>query len=109
MKSYAYIDIETNGVDSIFCEIIHFSAMKIYAGKTEYFDKYAKPKNKLTAKTEELVKITNKDLENCESFETVREEFLAFLGDAVIICFNPEFVERFLKTDFPEKGKVILP
>lgn len=107
MNKLAYIDLETSGPNCYEHDIIRFNAVIINTdGEIIVFDRYAKPREPLSPEVEALTGINQVDVEICEVSDIVRTEFLALLQDSIVVGYNLEFYEKFLKTTFTKKVEV---
>ena len=92
------LDLEMTGLNVRTEKIIEIGAARIRAGKvTETYTRLLNPGRKLTEKTIEITGITDEMLEGCEKFAQIKEEFLEFLGDDVLLGHNIIFDYSFLK------------
>lgn len=104
MKDFAYLDIETSGLDPKEDEIIKFVVGLVRNNEDlNVIKRLAKPKKPLSAEVEKLTGITNEQLNDCEPSDEVKTEILAMLEGRTIIGTNIDFIELFLETKFEDK------
>jgi exonuclease, DNA polymerase III, epsilon subunit family len=89
---YIVVDFETTGLDPRECEIIEIGAIKIEKGReTERFYTLIQPYGYLDPFITSLTGITEDDLKNQPYIESVWGDFLAFLGDNIVVGHNANF------------------
>ena len=92
------IDLEMTGLNARTEKIIEIGAGKIRGGKiVETYTQLLNPGRKLSDETIRITGITEEMLESCPSFAQIREEFLAFIGDDILLGHNVIFDYSFLK------------
>lgn len=92
------IDLEMTGLNARTEKIIEIGAARIRDGKV--VDTYAKllsPGRKLDEKTVQITGITDEMLIGCPTFSDIKEEFLEFIGEDVLLGHNVIFDYSFLK------------
>lgn len=95
--SYVVIDIETTGLDPNYDEIIEIAALKIQNGsETDRFHSLVNPNCEIDEFIESLTGITNAMLETAPDLEIVLPQFLAFVGDKVVVGHNVNFDVNFI-------------
>lgn len=95
ISDYTVIDIETTGKYVNNCEIIELSAVRVR--NSQIVDKYntlIKPEKKLPYEIIELTGITDEMLENAPSISEKLSEYLAFIGDDIILGHNIASFDR---------------
>ena len=97
LDDYTVVDIETTSLDSRSGEILEISAIRVRNKKVvDTFSKLIKV-SYVGSFTTHLTGITNEEmLEYGEDLTKVLEDFLAFLGDDVIVGHNVNFDVNFL-------------
>lgn len=91
------IDIETTGLDAQFDEIIELSAIKVRNGQgTEQFSALVKPQYAIPEFITELTGITNEAVRDAPMLHDVLIEYMAFIGDEVVVGHNVNFDINFL-------------
>ena len=105
-KSFVAIDLETTGLDFEKDEIIEVALVRFVDGAEEAsVDYLVKPVNAtLRPFIESLTGISNKDLEEAETFAAVAGKIYEFIGDAPIVAHNAMFDSKFLKQSFAKVG-----
>ncbi len=102
---YVVFDIETTGLNKEKCKIIEIGAVKIR--NREIVDRYSTfidPGEKLSDEIVDLTNITDDMLEGQRPIETVLPEFLAFVGDDVLVAHNASFDTGFVRIKAEELG-----
>ena len=102
---FVSIDVETTGLSPTWDEIIEFGAVRYRNGmSTARFSKLVKPVNQIDEFITALTGITNDMLANAASIKDVLPEFLAFVGDDVVIGHNVHFDINFIYDSCTELG-----
>ncbi|HEY4303724.1 MAG TPA: UvrD-helicase domain-containing protein [Gemmatimonadaceae bacterium] len=107
-SDFTAIDLETTGRDTSKCEIVEIAAVRVRDGKiAETLHHLVKPGIPIEPKAEETHGISEADVADKPSFDTVWPEFRAFCRDDVVVAHNGyEFDFRILTRmakDLPEK------
>ena len=99
------LDTETTGLTNS-DRIVEISVLEMIDGiKTgRRFHKFLNPEIRITKKAQEIHKITNEKLENCEKFSEIVESLIRFIGDATIIAHNSKFDMRMLNNELERCG-----
>lgn len=98
ITSFVCFDIETTGLDPMEDKIIEIGALKVKDKKiVAVFKEFINPRMKLPPKIVEITNITDAMLENTRSEKEVIEDFLAFVGDDIIMGHNVTFDYSFIK------------
>lgn len=97
--NYCVVDIETTGLSPEQNQIIELSAIRVRDGKiVNRFSELVNPHCELDASITALTGITDEMLMDARCIENVLPEFLAFIGNDVIIghnvCFDLSFIDR---------------
>lgn len=104
MPKFAYIELETSGLDYQEDDVIKYCAKIIEDERVvDTFLEYAKPRKQLSPLVEKLTKITNNDLADCQPSNVVKQNFLQLVDDTIVLARNLDFIEKFLGIRF-EKG-----
>lgn len=104
MKDFAYLDIETSGLDLDENDIIKFVVGLIHKnGNLKVIDRIAKPRKPLSMAVEKLTCITNEQLKNCKPSEEIKKDILELLDGKTIIGRNISFIEKFFGVQFENK------
>lgn len=95
---YTVIDIETTGLDPLYCDIIEVSAIKYSHGSiVDRFSSLIKPPEPLDNDfITELTGITNDMLDGAPAAADVLPLFHAFISDSVLVGYNVNFDINFL-------------
>ena len=97
-ENYTVVDIETTGLSPQKDDIIELSALKVRDNKVvEEFSTLLKYSKGVNSFISGLTGITNSMLNNAPIIEDVLPEFLAFIGNDIILGHNVNFDMRFIK------------
>lgn len=97
-ENYTVVDIETTGLSPQKDDIIELSALKVRDNKVvEEFSMLLKSSKGVNSFISGLTGITNSMLNNAPIIEDVLPEFLAFIGNDIILGHNVNFDMRFIK------------
>lgn len=97
-ENYTVVDIETTGLSPQKDDIIELSALKVRDNKVvEEFSTLLKSSKGVNNFISGLTGITNSMLNNAPIIEDVLPEFLAFIGNDIILGHNVNFDMRFIK------------
>lgn len=108
IKDYVVIDLEMTGLNAKTDRILEAAAVRIREGKeTAYFSAIVNPKVRLSEKVTELTGITQEEAANGAETDETLEQFLAFLGDDILVGQNVNFDFSFLK-QWAVNHKIIL-
>ncbi len=95
---YVVFDIETTGFSSQNDKIIEIGAVKIKEGSIiDRFSKFVNPGIPIPANIVELTSITDEVVRNEESIDVVLKDFIAFIGDSVLVAHNASFDISFIR------------
>ena len=96
--TYVVFDLETTGFSPIKDKIIEIGAVKVEKGKiTDRFSTFVNPGIPIPFEITRLTSITDQMVMDAPGIETVLPEFLAFIGDAVLVAHNASFDVGFLE------------
>ena len=97
-ENYTVVDIETTGLSPQKDDIIELSALKVRDNKVvEEFSTLLKSSKGVSSFISGLTGITNSMLNNAPIIDDVLPEFLAFIGNDIILGHNVNFDMRFIK------------
>ncbi|AZO95545.1 PolC-type DNA polymerase III [Halocella sp. SP3-1] len=97
--TFTVFDLETTGLNNKRDEIIEIGAVKIYQDKViDQFAVFIKPDSSIPSKITELTGITNQMVADAPALSEVIDDFLAFIGDSVLVAHNAKFDYGFLKS-----------
>lgn len=97
LTDYVTIDLETTGLDPNEDEIIEFAAVRVVEGKVaDTFSSLANPRRSIPEEITKLTGITNDMLSTAPDVADVLRDFLAFVGNNVVIGHNVSFDVNFL-------------
>ncbi len=96
--SYVVIDTETTGLSPQNCRLIEVAAIRYEKGvETARFSELIQPGCTVNYYITKLTGITNEALEDARSEAEVLPEYLAFIGDSMIVGHNVTFDIGFLE------------
>lgn len=103
--SFVVIDIETDGLDYIYDNILEVAALKVDCGEIKTYSSLIKIKKNLPEQIKKLTGINN-DLLNKEGreLEIVLKEFVEFIGTNSIIGYNLDFDLLFINHSLKKLG-----
>jgi DNA polymerase III epsilon subunit family exonuclease len=104
--SYAFIDLETTGLDPINDRIIEIAVLIVNIGQRQHFGKsrMINPERKLPQVISELTGISDEDLVSEKIAKDVLPEILDLIGDRIIFAYNAEFDMAFLRAETNRLG-----
>lgn len=100
---YVILDVETTGLDPFNDKIIQLSAIKYNSAgaPVDFYNTYLNPGRSIPASASRINGITDAKVSDAPTAEQVQDQFLAFLGDTLIVGYNVRFDLRFLVHTFP--------
>ena len=100
--NYVILDIETTGLSPSKDDIIQLSAIQYDTTGSPIccFNSYINPLVPISDRISEITGITNNDLRNAPTAGQIEEEFLAFIGENLLVGYNVTFDLRFLNNAF---------
>lgn len=98
---YVVIDCETSGLDACTCEILELGAIR-FAGGMEVgrFHTFIRPEGRISPKASAINGIHWKDVYSAPSIGAVKDQFLSFIQDSVLVGHNIGFDVKFIQTRF---------
>lgn len=106
LKDYVVIDMEMTGLSAFRDKIIEIGAVKVSNGKvSEQFQTLINPNVNISEKIVGITGITNEIVREKPYIEDVLQDFLQFIGEAVLIGHNLRFDFSFLGQAVCEFGK----
>lgn len=102
VSDYTVIDFETTGLSPMTCDIIELAALRVRNDVVvDRFQILVKPRSTLSPFITNLTGITGKMLADAPSITAVLPDFLAFLGNDLLMGHNINFDLGFLKAVAP--------
>ena len=96
--TYVVFDLETTGFSPIKDKIIEIGAVKVENGViTDHFSTFVNPKVPIPFQITQLTSITDQMVMDSPDIETILPQFLAFVGDAVLVAHNASFDVGFIE------------
>ena len=104
-ETFVVFDIETTGFSPVTNRIIEIGAVKVKAGEiVERFSTFVNPEVPIPFEIEKLTGINDSMVMEAQTIETVLLEFLAFVGDAVLVAHNAGFDVGFIQENAKRQG-----
>ncbi|MBP3965218.1 PolC-type DNA polymerase III [Paenibacillus lignilyticus] len=100
MQSAVYVvfDVETTGLSVVNNKIIELAGVKMHEGKEiDRFSTFINPHENIPYNIQQLTNITNEMVEDAPELGPKIHEFIAFIGDAVLVAHNARFDMGFLQ------------
>lgn len=99
---YIILDTETTGLSPSCDKIIQLSAIKYDSSGSPiaYVNTYLNPGCPIPPAASAINGITDKTVKDAPTVSQVKEEFLSFIGDSLIVGYNVTFDLRFLLNEF---------
>ena len=103
--TYVVFDIETTGFSSVKDHIIEIGAVKVENGRmTERYSTFVNPGVPIPFRITSLTSITDEMVMDSPKIDVVLPEFLAFVGDAVLVAHNAAFDVGFIEQNCKNLG-----
>ena len=101
---FVVFDVETTGAKVPPCRVTEIGAFRISQGRiVDEFQTLINPLMPIPAFIAELTGISDEMVKNAPQFHEVADEFLEFIGDAVLVAHNAPFDIRFINYEI---GKI---
>lgn len=101
---FVVFDLETTGAKVPPCRVTEIGAFRISGGRiVDEYQTLLNPLMPIPAFISELTGISDEMVKNAPQFSEIAEEFLEFVGDAVLVAHNAPFDMRFINHEI---GKV---
>lgn len=97
-NKFCVFDVETTGFSpKKGAELIEIGAVLIESGELQgEFESFARPRRGISSKITELTGISETDVHDAPSVDSVLEDFFEFAGNSVLIAHNASFDMAFL-------------
>ena len=103
--TFVVFDIETTGLRNNYDDIIEIGAVKIYGGMSvDTYSTFVKPSKEINDVIYNITHISNDDVKNAPSVEVALQEFINFVGDAILVAHNATFDLDFINQKIKECG-----
>lgn len=107
-ETYVVLDLETTGFSSVNDDIIEIGAYKVKDWTIiDEFTTFIKPNKLVPEEVKKLTGITDDMLENAPTIDEIKDEFIKFIGDSIIVAHNAQFDFGFLSNKFGIKNSYI--
>ena len=104
-QEFVAFDLETTGLSSRTDRIIEIGAVVLKNGQeVDRFQTFVDPERPLERKIVELTGITDEMLKGAPKIEEVLPEFLAFIGNRVLVAHNSDFDTGFIRAECARLG-----
>lgn len=108
-ENYVVVDVETTGINSEKDQIIEIAAIKMEGNEMVAFQELVKIEKGLQREISELTGITDEMLANDgKDINVILEEFLDFVGNAILVGYNVKFDISFLNAELKKSGNEVL-
>ena len=102
---FVVVDTETTGLRSGVCRIIEIAGVKAQRGKViDQFQALINPEQPIPRHITRLTGIKAHMVECAPTARTVLTDFVAFVGDAVVVMHNARFDTSFINTELSRAG-----
>ena len=109
-QDYVVFDIETTGFSPVKNNIIEIGAVKVQHGKiTDHFSTFVNPREPIPYRITQLTSITDHDVMDAPTIETVLPEFLEFSKGCVMVAHNASFDMSFPDSIWKENLRLLIP
>lgn len=103
--TFIVFDLETTGFSAIKDKIIEIGAVKVVNGEiVDRFSTFVDPKRPIPFEITQLTSITDEMVIGHPDIETVLPQFLAFIGDGVLVAHNAGFDVGFIEQNCRRQG-----
>ncbi|MFT3983828.1 MAG: type I-E CRISPR-associated endoribonuclease Cas2e [Lachnospiraceae bacterium] len=107
--NYVVVDVETTGIDPEKDRIIEVAAIKMKGDEIISFQELIKIEEGLQREISELTGITDGMITNDgKDIDVVLDEFLGFVGNAILVGYNVKFDISFLNAELKKSGHAVL-
>ncbi|WP_367569137.1 type I-E CRISPR-associated endoribonuclease Cas2e [Lacrimispora sp.] len=108
-ENYVIVDVETTGINSEKDQIIEIAAIKMEGNEMIVFQELVKIEKGLQREISGLTGITDEMLANDgKDIDIVLEEFLDFVGNAILVGYNVKFDISFINAELKKSGNEVL-
>jgi DNA polymerase III epsilon subunit family exonuclease len=98
LKKFVAIDTETTGLSAVKHKIIEIAAVKFNSGKViDTFSTLIDPRSRIPSKITDITGITTIMVQGKPAFPEIKDQFLQFIGNEVLVFHNAPFDLKFLK------------
>lgn len=102
---YVVFDIETTGLSVSHNKIIELAGIKMVNGQeTERFETFINPHEPIPYNIQQLTNITDDMVKDAPELTPKLKEFIAFIGDAVLVAHNARFDMGFMQEACKQHG-----
>ncbi|REK67282.1 MAG: PolC-type DNA polymerase III [Cohnella sp.] len=103
--TYVVFDIETTGLSITANKIIEIAGVKMRGGKElERFSTFVNPHEPIPYNIQQLTNITDDMVRDAPDLEPVLNDFVRFVGDAVLVAHNANFDIGFIQANLRRIG-----
>ncbi len=102
---FIVFDLETTGLSAATCKITEIGAVKIRGGEVlERYNTFVNPGCPIPEEVVKLTSITDEMVADARTIEEVLPEFMAFVGDRLMIAHNADFDTGFIRVAAKQQG-----
>jgi len=89
IQNYVVLDLETTDKDKYSCGIVEIAAVRVEGDSiVSEFNSLINPQMPISKGAEKVHHISSEDIKDAPTIEAVWSDFLAFIGDAILIAHN---------------------
>lgn len=104
-ETYIVFDLETTGFSAINDRIIEIGAVKVEQGRiVDKFSTFVNPRRPIPFAITKLTTITDEMVMGSPEIEEILPEFLAFVGDGILVAHNAGFDVGFIEQNCERMG-----
>ncbi len=100
-EKLVFVDLETTGASATHGRILEVGMLRVESGKiVDTFSSLVNPHTYIPPEIERLTGISQKDVQNAPTFDSLAKDIYAFIKDAIFVAHNVRFDYGFLKSEF---------
>jgi DNA polymerase-3 subunit epsilon len=100
-QKLVFVDLETTGTSATHGRILEIGMLKVESGAVvDTFSSLINPLTYIPPEIERLTGISEKDVENAPTFDSLAKDIYAFIKDSIFVAHNVRFDYGFLKSEF---------
>lgn len=104
-QAYVFVDVETTGTSATYGRVIDIGIIRVEKGKVVgTLDTVIDPEIYLPPTIQSLTGITENELHNAPTFNSIAQEVASLLKDAIFVAHNARFDYAFIKNELERAG-----